>query len=320
MLLAAVPLTSGSGAGKLQADNAANPHQIFRSTATVPQRAPFVKGVPKVLTDYGRLPLMFEPNQGQTDRRVKFVAHGGGYGLYLTAKEAVLALYSVAGSRHPTVQASAVSMNLVGASLPADPAGEIQLPGKSNYLIGNDPKKWHRDISQFARVRYSNVYPGIDVVYYGNQGRLEYDFEISPGSDPAQVTLRFQGTESPKIDSRGDLHLTAGGSDLRFEAPRVYQKVGTEERPVSGRFELRGQAKDEVGFQLGAYDRSDRKRPTENQLRLLPGHAIRSGRIPGAPRFRLSDIRAGPRSAGHFHPQSDEDRHGSRSSDSRYPE
>ncbi|MGD0514648.1 MAG: SBBP repeat-containing protein [Terriglobales bacterium] len=256
MLLAAVALTIGSGAGKLQADNAANPHQIFRSTATVPQRAPFVKGVPKVLTDYGRLPLMFEPNQGQTDTRVKFVAHGGGYGLYLTAKEAVLALYSVAGSRHPTVRASAVSMNLVGASLPAEPAGEIQLPGKSNYLIGNDPKKWHRDISQFARVRYSNVYPGIDVVYYGNQGRLEYDFEISPGSDPAKVALRFQGTESPKIDSHGDLHLTAGGSDLRFEAPRVYQKVGTEERPVSGRFELRGQAKDEVGFQLGAYDRS----------------------------------------------------------------
>jgi hypothetical protein len=250
MLLAAVALTIGSGTAKLQADNAANPHALFPSTASS------AKGVPQVLANYGHLPLMFEPNQGQTDARVKFLARGGGYGLYLTAQDAVLALqHSASDSRHSTAGTSALRMKLVGANS-ADPNGEIQLPGKSNYLIGNDPEKWHRDIPQFARVRYRNVYPGIDLVYYGNQGRLEYDFEVAPGSDPKQVALRFQGIQTPKIDAHGDLVLEAGGSELRLQAPHVYQKVGTEERPVAGHFELRGHAKDEVGFQLGAYDRS----------------------------------------------------------------
>ena len=153
-----------------------------------------------------------------------------------------------------------LGMKLVGANA-AEPAGEIQLPGKSNYFIGNDPAKWHRDIPQFARVRYRNVYPGIDVVYYGNQGRLEYDFEVAPGSDPKQVALRFQGTATQKIDAHGDLVLAVDGSELRLQSPRVYQKFGTEER-TGGRSlrtawrRKRGHAKDEVGFQIGAYDRS----------------------------------------------------------------
>ena len=105
-------------------------------------------------------------------------------------------------------------------------------------------------------MRYRNVYPGIDLIYYGNQGRLEYDFEVAPGSDPTQVALRFQGNETPTIDSHGDLVLAAGGSDLRLQAPRVYQKVGTEQRAIAGRFELRGSEKNEVGFEIGAYDRS----------------------------------------------------------------
>ncbi len=256
MLLAAVALTIASGAAKLQVA-AADPHVLSVFTPTLPARAPSAKGVPNVLTDYSHLPLMFEPNQGQTDTRVKFLAHGGGYGLYLTGQEVVLALQqSAADSRDSTARTSAVSMKLIGTTSPAEPAGEIQLPGKSNYLIGNDPGKWHRDIPQFTRVRYHDVYPGVDLVYYGNQGRLEYDFEVAPGSDPARVAVGFQGTETPRIDARGDLILAAGGSDLRLQAPHVYQKFGAEERPVAGRFELRGQSKDEVGFRIGAYDRS----------------------------------------------------------------
>ncbi len=259
MLFAAVALTIGSGAAKLPADNAANPHAFSGSAATVSAHASSAKAVPQGLVNYSHLPLMFEPNRGQTDARVRFLARGSGYGLYLTAQEAVLALqHSALDSRRPALT-SAISMKLVGATSPAEPAGEIQLPGKSNYFIGNDPANWHRDIPQFARVRYRNVYPGIDVVYYGNRGRLEYDFEVEPGSDPTQVALRFRGSDSAhglKIDSHGDLVLAAGGSDLRLQAPRVYQKVGAEERPVAGRFELRGQARDEVGFQIGTYDRS----------------------------------------------------------------
>jgi hypothetical protein len=144
----------------------------------------------------------------------------------------------------------------VGAAYAAEPVGDAQLPGKSNYFIGNDPTKWRRDIPQFARVRYQNVYPGIDLVYYGNQGRLEYDFEVAPGSDPKQVALRFQGPQSLRIDGSGDLVFEVGRRDVRLQAPRVYQKFGAEERSVPGRFELRGKEKDEVGFELGAYDRS----------------------------------------------------------------
>jgi hypothetical protein len=250
MLLGAVALTIGSKTVKLQADTAASAHPFSLSAATLPARVPSAKGAPQVAVHYGNLPLMFEPNQGQTDERVRFLARGGGYGLYLTAQEAVLALQHAGG------RTSTVDMKLVGAASPAEPAGEIQLPGKSNYLIGNDPGKWHRDIPEFARVRYHNVYPGVDLVYYGNQGRLEYDFEVAPGSDPGQVALRLQGVETPRIDPEGDLVVSAGGSDLRLQTPRVYQKVGSEERTVAGRFELRGEGKDEVGFRIGNYDRS----------------------------------------------------------------
>jgi len=257
MLLAAGALTVGSRAVKLRADNTANPHAFSLAHATLSSRSPSIKGVPQVLANYGRLPLTFEPNQGQTDARVKFQARGSGYGLYLTAQEAVLALQrSAADPRDSTARTSAISMKLVGANSPAEPAGEIQLPGKSNYFIGNNPAQWHRDIPQFARVRYHDVYPGIDLVYYGNQGRLEYDFVVAPDSDPTQVALRFQGIATPTIDPQGDLVLPALGSALRLQAPRVYQKVGTERRPIASRFELRGPDKNEVGFEIGAYDRS----------------------------------------------------------------
>ena len=147
-------------------------------------------------------------------------------------------------------------MKLVGAAAAVEPQGDLQLPGKSNYFIGNDPAKWHRDIPQFARVRYRNVYPGVDLTYYGNRGRLEYDFEVAPGSDPAQVALEFQGSRNPRIDATGDLVMAVGGSQVRLQAPRMYQKFGAEERTVAGRFELRGPDKNEIGFHLGAYDRS----------------------------------------------------------------
>jgi uncharacterized repeat protein (TIGR01451 family) len=144
-------------------------------------------------------------------------------------------------------------MELSNANPRAEVRGEDQLPGKSNYFIGNDPTKWHRDIPQFARVRYVSVYPGIDLVFHGNRGRLEYDFEVAPGSDPSRVALKFQGQENLRIDSNGDLVLAMPGGDVRLQAPRIYQKIGELQRPVQGRFELRGER--EAGFALGEYDR-----------------------------------------------------------------
>ena len=201
---------------------------------------------------YNRLPLMFEANQGQTDATVKFLAGGAGYGLFLTKNEAVLALRGDHGSSRS--EASVVRMKLANANPNADVVGTDELPGKSNYFIGNDPKKWHRDVPQFARVRYRSVYPGVDLVYYGRQGRLEYDFEVAPASDPNQIRLRFEGATSLKLAENGDLQVGLNGAELRLLAPRVYQNYGSKQRTVSARFLLLGEK--EVGFALGEFDRS----------------------------------------------------------------
>lgn len=213
----------------------------------------FSQSAVPVMAAYHRLPLIFEPNQGQSDPEVKFLAHGSGYGLFLTADKAVLTLrHSASGARHSVPQSSVIRMTLEGASASSTVNGTDELPGKSNYFIGNDPKKWHTDVPQFASVRYRGIYPGIDLVYYGKQGQLEYDFEAAPGSDPAQVVLRFQGAEALSINAAGDLVLAVGDGHVTLQAPRVFQRFGEEERRVDGRFELRG--KDGAGFALGAYD------------------------------------------------------------------
>src|SRR5579864_796097 len=202
-----------------------------------------------VQAEFGRLPLAFEPNQGQTDARVKFQAHGNGYGLYLTQAEAVLVL-----TGRQKNKADALSMRLIGASQSARLTGVSQLPGHSNYLIGNDPSRWHRNIPQFSRVRYRDVYPGIDLDFYGKQGRLEYDFEVKPGASFRDIELKLNGAQALKVAENGDLVVGIDGRELRFEAPHIYQPSSSGNQPITGNFVLRGQ--DEVGFDVVAYDRS----------------------------------------------------------------
>ncbi len=205
-------------------------------------------------TAYGNLPLMFEPNLGQTDRRVRFMARGSGYGLFLTDQGAVLSLRrSAEGSQPGNAVGSVVHMNLVGANNQPAITGTNRLPGKSNYLIGNDPAKWRRNVPQYSRVRYEQVYPGIDLVYYGKQGQLEYDFQVAPGADPNHIALQFTGLRGLRLDA-GNLMVETTEGAVRLEAPRVYQQDGLAETPVSGRFVLLAQ--DTVGFELGNYDRS----------------------------------------------------------------
>jgi uncharacterized repeat protein (TIGR01451 family) len=202
-----------------------------------------------------QLPLVFEANQGQTDSRVKFLARGNRYTLFLTADAAVLALQeSVDRNGRSARHAAVLSMELVSSNPQAEIKGADKLPGKSNYFIGNDPARWHRNIPQFARVRYRDVYPGIDLIYYGNQGRLEYDFEVAPGSDPGLVKLKFHGPEPLAVAPNGDLEIQIGGGQVRLEAPRAYQNIGGQQRPVQGRFELRG--RHQAGIRLGSYDRT----------------------------------------------------------------
>jgi hypothetical protein len=212
------------------------------------------------------LPLFFEPNQGQTAPQVKFLAHGAGYGLFLTADEAVLKLQRPAADARTAANAdrpagSVIRMHLDGANSLARVSGTSPLLGKSNYFIGNDAAKWHQNIPQFARVQYKAVYPGVDLVYYGNQGQLEYDFQVAAGADPNQIALSFSGA-SARIDSAaisgnaGDLILSTGSGDIRFHAPHVYQHSlsGKGDEVVAGAF--RQLADNKIGFRVGAYDHS----------------------------------------------------------------
>ncbi len=194
------------------------------------------------------LPLVFEANRGQTDPQVRYLARGDGYGLYLSGKEAVLTLQSSA------THSSVVRMRMARAAENPEISGVQPLRARANYFVGNDPAKWQRDIPMFGRVRYSGVYPGVDLVYYGRQGRLEYDFEVAPNADPNQIALVFDGADRLSLGADGELVLDAGGANVRLQAPHVYQKRGSEEQSVEGRFVLL--ANNEVGFQIGSYDRS----------------------------------------------------------------
>jgi len=220
--------------------------------ASQPSLAAKAPSAKTTLSAYAHLPLMFEPNQGQTDPRVSFIARGTGYGLFLTPQEAVLSLQNAVSAKAGR-RGSVVRMKLAGASESAQVQGTGRLPGKSNYFIGNDPAKWQHDVPQFARVEYSQVYPGIDLVYYGKQGNLEYDFQVAPGADPKSIQLSFAGSRGLKIEA-GDLVLATADGDIRLEAPRMYQNEGVGRTPVEGRFVLL--ADDRAGFAIGDYDRS----------------------------------------------------------------
>ena len=165
----------------------------------------------KVVEGYGKLPLAFEANGGQAPSQVKFLARGPGYEVFLTGEEAVLSLSKSAGGA-----GAALHMKLPGAN-PAAVTGEDALPGKSNYFIGNDPRKWLGNLPNYAKVRYRAVYPGVDLVYYGNPGQLEYDFVVAPGADPKAIRLDFSGARRIRVDrATGDSLLATAAGDVRF--------------------------------------------------------------------------------------------------------
>jgi uncharacterized protein (TIGR03437 family) len=201
---------------------------------------------------FGQLPLSFEANQGQAAEPVKFLARGPGYNLSLLADEAVLHLRRVDGQFTSHQPAATLRLKLAGANAAARIVGEDALPGRSHYLIGGDPRGWRTDVPQFARVKYEAVYPGVDLVYYGNQQELEYDFIVAPGADARAIRLRFAGAQGLTLAPNGDLLLSTEAGTVRQHAPVVYQQVNGARRTVAGRYVIRG--KGEVGFALGAYD------------------------------------------------------------------
>ncbi|MET0624693.1 MAG: carboxypeptidase regulatory-like domain-containing protein [Pyrinomonadaceae bacterium] len=193
---------------------------------------------------YGQLPLSFEENRGQADARVQFLARNGAYSLYLAADEAALALRD----------ASVLRIRLLGASREARARGLGELEGKSNYLVGRDPSRWRTNVPNFARVKYEGVYPGVDVVYYGNQRQLEYDFHLAPGADANLIRLSVEGADGLRIDEGGDLVLPTVSGEVRQHAPRAYQEIAGVSRTIASRYVLKGA--NGVGFELGDYDKS----------------------------------------------------------------
>ncbi len=244
---------------------------------------------------FARLPLSFERNEGQADPAKKFQARGRGYLLSLEQTEAVMVLAGRApeGAKRPGMRCRSdtgdtafalnggtgmasqdccpqpaplghlLRMKLVGASVGALVTGEDELPGKHNYFIGNDPSLWRKNIPTFAKVHYHEVYPGIDLVYYGNEGRLEYDFIVGPGADPNRIAFSIEGADRIELDERGDLRLRVADQELCWHKPKIYQQIDTVRVEVHGEYVLRSPSTDSgsaethrLAFQLADYDRS----------------------------------------------------------------
>ncbi len=181
----------------------------------------------------GKLPLYFEANQGQTDPEVRFLARGVGYTLFLTPTEAVMAFHG--GRKEQAV----VRMSPVGANALSRIVGGDELTGKANYLRSTGSQQRISAVPTHAAVKYVDVYPGVDLVYSGREGQLEYDFVLAPGADPNAIVLSFEGPDRLELNTRGDLlvHTTAG--ELRQVRPVIYQDIDGVRREVPGRYELK---------------------------------------------------------------------------------
>jgi hypothetical protein len=271
----------GSRSGQSAANAAAQLPAVAEQARVVPSLMASAEGLPsqasrevqsRARSLFAGLPLIFEPNLGQgnldvSDARAKFVTRGSGYSLFLGSEGAILSLVSREPSKQDRSKRSSrthaasltrvesLQMKLAGANANANVTGADLLPGKSNYFLGNDPAKWRQGVPQFARVRYENIYPGINLVFYGNQGRLEYDFQVAPGSDPAQAELEFNGAKKLELkDGALVVHTQSAGGSVQLEAPRVYQEIAGRQQEVEGSFVLRGANR--AGFAIGSYDHS----------------------------------------------------------------
>ncbi len=180
---------------------------------------------------------------------MKYLARGRAYTLFLTSRAAVLSLRSARAGQPAT---ACLRLSLRGATGTPVIRGEEKLPGQSHYFLGNDPGQWRTHIPTYARVRYQQVYPGVDLVYYGQQGELENDFVVAAGADPGVISWRLEGATGMQVDVAGDLVLVVGGSEIRLHRPRAYQESGGERREVPVRYRVRGQ---QISFALGSYDR-----------------------------------------------------------------
>ena len=258
-ILAAAGIAGSASLRTHRGNTAANPV----AAAQAPALSAAQRG--RVQASLGALPLAFEANQGQTDPQVKYMARGNGYTVFLTANDTVFALQSseqaatqVNGKPHFTApsktRTAAIHMHLVDGNGQPQIAAGSQLPGHSNYFIGNDRSQWHSNVAQYARVSYRDVYPGVDMAFYGVQKRLEFDFIVAPGASVAPIRLGVSGAKRIATDDSGNLVLASSAGDVLLHKPVAYQQKDGARQPVDARFVL--QAHNQVAFELGNYDRS----------------------------------------------------------------
>lgn len=212
------------------------------------------------------MPLRFEPNAGQTDPRVRYLARTPGMTAFLTDDGVTLLLTRNTGNqcgeenllrgrnpRCPSFEHAAFRMSLAGASRRPSIRANEPLPGRVNYFLGNDPSRWRTDISTFAKVEYREVYPGVDLVFYGNGRNVEYDFLVKPGGDPGLIELAYEGVQRLRADLNGDLLITTAGGEVRQHRPRVFQELAGSQVEIAAEYRIREQ---KVSFELARYDRS----------------------------------------------------------------
>ena len=208
-------------------------------------------------------PLGFEINRGQFDPQVKFLAHGPGYSLLLGANRAVLAFrdptpaanHAAKANTVPAPDPAQIELTLAGANPAPQVTGLEEQAAKSHYFTGSDPADWQTNVPHFRRVQYKDIYPGVDLVYYGNsQDQLEYDFVVAPGADPAQIKLEFTGASSLEVTPQGDLRLALPTGNLTQPAPNIYQEKDGKREPVKGSYRLSGPLDNRVSFDLKDYD------------------------------------------------------------------
>jgi hypothetical protein len=227
----------------------------------------------RVQASFAALPLAFEENKGQTDSQVEYMARGNGYTLFLTANDAVFSLSSAStASRMSTIRrgtqprannlhkqndtqkdsTAVIRMQLAGGNALAKVSASGQLPGKSNYFIGNDPSKWQKDVAHYARVSYQDVYPGINLAFHGAQRQVEFDFVVAAGANPAPIGFHFTGAQRIKTDDSGNLVVSSAAGDVLLHKPVAYQDQNGARQPVNAQFVL--EANNQVSFELGNYD------------------------------------------------------------------
>jgi hypothetical protein len=212
----------------------------------------------KASEEYGRLPINFESNVGQTDEQVKFLARGHGYSLFLTDAEAVLALRK-SGKIRAQDKSAVVRMQIQGANSKAKTIALGETQSKSNYFIGEDSQKWQTNVPNYGQVKYEQIFSGVDLVFYGSNQQLEYDFLVQPNANPNQIKLNFGGVESAKIDKvSGDLLLETNAGTIRQQKPLVYQNIDGERREIASSYSIQNSKANNftVSFNLAEYDKS----------------------------------------------------------------